>query len=46
MPLISCTFRRSRLPRAAALLRPFTLACLLFGAAVASHTRWRKSCAW
>ena len=36
MPLISCTFRRSRLPRAAALLRPFTLACLLLGAAVAS----------
>lgn len=46
MPLISCTFRRSRLPRAAALLRPFTLACLLFGGAVASHALAERSCAW
>ena len=43
MPLISCTFRRSRLPRAAALLRPFTLACLLFGGAWPAHALAEKA---
>lgn len=37
MPLISCAFRRSRPFRAATLLRPFTLACLLLGAALVSQ---------
>lgn len=47
MPLINCVFRRGRLPRAAALLRPFTLACLLLGAALASQNALaEKSCAW
>lgn len=47
MPLISCAFRRSRPSRAAALLRPFTLACLLLGTALVSqHALAEKSCAW
>lgn len=47
MPLITCAFRRSRPPRAAALLRPFTLACLLLGAALVSQAALaEKSCAW
>ncbi|MEM8267128.1 hypothetical protein Q4S26_24130, partial [Morganella morganii] len=41
MPLISCAFRRSRPFRAATLLRPFTLACLLLGAGLAAPPQWR-----